>query len=97
MSTLFIIYRSPNSSHEMHHVLQLTKPGDVVLLMQDAVLALKSVKDSHRIEQSSSKGIKFYAARSDAKARSMKQTPSVKFVDYDEIVELLLQCDNTYS
>jgi tRNA 2-thiouridine synthesizing protein B len=97
MSTLFIIHRSPYSTPEMSGVLGLAKPGDGVILTQDAVFALRSAQSGNTVEKASGRGIRFYAVKADTDARSVRPISSVKLIDYDDLVELLSQYESTFS
>jgi tRNA 2-thiouridine synthesizing protein B len=97
MSTLFVIHRSPYSAPEMNSVLRLAKPGDGVIVTQDAVLALRSTQKENSINKASGRGIKFYAVKADIDARSVRPLRSVKLIDYDDLVELLSQYESTFS
>jgi tRNA 2-thiouridine synthesizing protein B len=97
MSTLYILHRSPYSAPEMETALRLAKPGDGIILTQDAVLALRSAPKEIDIEEASRKDLKFYALKVDMDARSIKPIAGVKTIDYDDLVELVSQYESTYS
>ena len=97
MSTLYILHRSPYSGSEMETALRLAMPGDEIILTQDAVLALRSVPKEISIREASRRKLKFYALKADVNARSIKPIAGVKTIDYDDLVELLSQCESTFS
>lgn len=81
----------------METALKLARAGDGIVLVQDAVFALRSPSRECRIEDASRKGLRLYALKADMDARSVKATPAVETIDYDRLVELLIQYERTFS
>ena len=95
-----MLYRSPHTTRDLQTVINLARPGDGIVLMQDAVLAIRIgselSKDSW-IRSASTRGVKLYAINADLEARSVEGTPAVESITIDNLVELLWKYDRTYS
>jgi tRNA 2-thiouridine synthesizing protein B len=97
MSILYILHRSPYSAPEMESTLKLAKPGDGIVLMQDAVLALRSAPRVIDIGGKSLSEVRLYALKADMEARSIQPNRLIEVIDYDRLIELLGKYDSTFS
>jgi len=82
---------------DFESIVDMTWKGDGVLLLQDAVLAVKSSQFSMKLGDLNGKGVNVYALDADAEARGVNPPPWVELVTYDDIVELLARYAKTYS
>lgn len=96
MPTLHILLRSCSSPGEMERVLRLARPGDGIVLAQDAVYALRSTPKEISAD-ASRRSLKFYALKPDMEARSVRPITGVRAIDYNDLIELLGEYDRTYS
>ena len=89
MSILYIVHKSPFQRNEVMLNLQLTKPDDGVLFIQDGVLIAKSVPSHIKklYEKKEQKGVRYYFLEEDLLARGI-DTDKEK-VNYDGFVNLL--------
>lgn len=95
METLFIFSKSPWARRDMETWLPRVGEQDQVLLIQDAVLALrsKSLDISRRL--SSLQG-RLWALEADVEARGLKPQGAA-VVDYKGAVELILQANRVLA
>ena len=82
---------------DFESIVDMTWKGDGVLLLQDAVLAIKSSQFSMKLSDLNGKGVNVCALDADAEARGVNPPPWVELVTYDDIVELLARYAKTYS
>ena len=82
---------------DLEKIVDLTWKGDGILLLQDAVLAIKSSPFSKKLSDLNGKGVNLYAVDADTEARGVDPPPWVELVNYDDIVELLARYAKTYS
>lgn len=81
---LYIVNKSPYSSHSLESCLKIAKEGDSVLLIEDGVLGA-----SHElISKTQEKGISVYVLEADAHARGIQS--SIPVVDYGGFVDLVV-------
>ena len=92
-----MVYRSPYATRDLDTVISLARSGDGIVLMQDAVLAVKLALEGSSISVAVAKGVKLYGIDADLKARSVKAVPPVESITYDDLVELLCKHNGTYS
>ena len=97
MATLYILTRSPFATRDILNIVDLTWSGDGILLLQDAVLAIKSSPFSTKLSDLKGKGVDVYAVDADTEARAINPPPWVELVTYDDVVELLVRYAKTYS
>ena len=82
---------------DFERIVDMTWKGDGVLLLQDAVLAVKSSQFSMKLSDLNGKGVNVYAMDADTEARAINPPPWVELVNYGDIVELLAGYAKTYS
>jgi tRNA 2-thiouridine synthesizing protein B len=81
---LYIVNKSPFSSHSLESCLKIAKEGDSVLLIEDGVLGA-----SHElVVKAQEKGIAVYVLKADADVRELKS--SVPVIDYGGFVDLVV-------
>ena len=97
MATLYVLTRSPFAMGDLEKIVDLTWKGDGILLLQDAVLAIKSSPFSKKLSDLNGKGVNLYAVDADTEARAVNPPPWVELVNYGDIVELLAGYAKTYS
>ena len=97
MGTLHILNRSPYSRPDAKNTLELARPGDGILMIQDALFIFRLPSDDHTIEDALARGLKIYALKVDLEARSVTPPPGVEIVEYDGFVELLTGYERTVS
>jgi sulfur relay protein TusB/DsrH len=82
---LYMVNKSPFSSHALESCLKITRKGDSILLIEDGVLG-----DSHELaSKAQEKGIYVYVLEADAHARGIN--PSLPTVDYGGFVDLVVE------
>ena len=100
MATLHTINKSPFTHTELKSCLGICRPGDAILLIEDAVYAIKagSVWNQHLSEAADS-GIKLYALKNDVLARGIifETGFSIETVDYSGFVQLACVHERTQS
>jgi sulfur relay protein TusB/DsrH len=74
--------------------LKLAKSGDAVVLIQDGVAV--TAEDSE-IENLAQRGVKILALKADMDARKLNIKHGVEGIDYEQLVDLLIQYDRTFS
>ena len=95
MPTLYILHRSARTRWDL--VFKLAKSGDAVVLIQDGVLATVRTTGDRGIENLMQRGVKIFALKADMDARTLGARPGVEAIDYDQLVELLVRYDRTFS
>ncbi len=95
MTTLFTLNKSWYDSAWLYEQLVFASEGDVVLLMEDAVLALGSpITLASFLAKCSSANIAVYALIDDVSTRGISnQYPSVNLLGYNGFVDLLIEAD----
>lgn len=95
MSTLFTVNKSWYDTAWLYEQRVFASEGDVVLLMQDAVLGLNSrVALASFLAKCKAARIAVYAVRDDLKMRGIdNQYPQVELLDYEGFVELLIKAN----
>lgn len=93
MKTLFIISKSPFQHPEVTSTLNLVSEGDTILLIHDAVFALKHMPDDfwNGLESLVGKKVNLYALAEDCEARGIESDDAM--VDYDGFIELIAAAD----
>lgn len=95
MSTLFILNRS--DATRWHIAFKIAMPGDAVLLIQEGVLATTGNTGDRRIADLTQRGVKILALKSDMDARRVDMKHGVEAIDYEQLVDLLIRYDSTFS
>ena len=68
------------------------KGGDNgIILLSDAAFMLINEETSMKLREANTKGINIYALRNDMEKRGIKVQPFVEIVDYDSLVDILLE------
>ena len=97
MATLHILHSSPCSTSEMENTLRLARPGDAIVLVQDAVFVFISSPRDRALDDALAKGLKVFAMKADLDARSVKAPSGVETIGYRELVELITRYEGTVS
>jgi len=70
------------------------KGGDNgIILLSDAAFMLINGEFSMKLREANTKGVNIYALRNDVEKRGIKVQPFVEVVDYDSLVDILLETD----
>ena len=86
---MLILVKYPKTRKISLEKLSLAKEGDVVVLIQDAVLYALG---DEKIEDLKNKGVEVYAIREDFEARGYKEEDSVvKLINYGEFIDLVVE------
>jgi len=62
-----------------------------IILLSDAAFMLINEKFSMKLREANTKGVNIYALRNDIEKRGIKIQPFVEVVDYDSLVDILLE------
>jgi tRNA 2-thiouridine synthesizing protein B len=91
MNLLYTIKRSPFISRDLEHVLEVSREGSHILLVQDAVLAaVETEENRHWLERLTVAGVRVHALREDLAARGIRRMlQGVDVVDYGGWVDLV--------
>jgi sulfur relay protein TusB/DsrH len=92
MPTLFILHRSEPMRWNL--ALKLAKSGDAVVLIQEGVVV--TTEDSE-IENLAQRGVKILALKADMDARKINVRHGVESVDYEQLVDLLIRYERSFS
>jgi sulfur relay protein TusB/DsrH len=95
MPTLFILNRSDATRWDI--AFKIAMPGDAVLLIQDGVLATTGGTGDRRIADLTQRRVKILALKSDMDARRVDMKHGVEAIDYEQLVDLLIRYDSTFS
>ncbi|MEO5333078.1 MAG: sulfurtransferase complex subunit TusB [Magnetococcus sp. YQC-5] len=89
---LHTVNKSPFQNTTLESCIRFTRPGDVILLIEDGVFAAQAgTKKSALLEEAMKKN-EIHALQADLKARALTNlVPGVKITDYDGFVELVEQ------
>ncbi|MGK0375942.1 MAG: sulfur relay protein TusB/DsrH [Arenicella sp.] len=95
MSTLFVLNRSWHDSVWLFEQLAFARPGDSIVLIEDAVLALQSpINLGSFSAKCASMKISVYALQDDCQLRGINnQYRSISMIDYLSYVNLVVQHD----
>jgi sulfur relay protein TusB/DsrH len=74
--------------------LKLAKSGDAVVLIQEGVVV--TTEDSE-IENLAQRGVKILALKADMDARKINLRHGVESVDYEQLVDLLIRYERSFS
>jgi len=95
MPTLFILHRSDPTRWDL--ALKLVKSGDAVVLIQDGVVVAARPTVDSGIENLAQRGVKILALKADMDARKLNMKHGVEGIDYEQLVDLLIRYDRTFS
>ncbi len=89
MPTLFLLSHAPHADPNEGKKIALARPGDAVVLMEDAVYAAGAAETpfSPSIRDGLSRGVVLYALTADLAARGV--SPDLPQVDYDGLLDLI--------
>ena len=100
MSTLHTVNKSPFERSAFISALRHLRPGDALLMIEDAVVgARKASAFSERLEKAA-KNCSVYVLRPDLAARGMAEDdliPGAKLVDYSGFVDLVTNHQRTQA
>lgn len=91
---LHIVNKSPYESNALHSCLRMVRPGQSVVLIEDAIYAATTGNSAQAlIAAAQSKQVKFYALRPDMDARGVaaRALDKVTLVDYGGFVDLVAE------
>lgn len=97
MPTLFVLQKALSPNGGINRAAKLAKSGDGLVLLQDAVLALRSPIAQGTIEKVRRNGVSVYALKPDMEARGVQESANVSAIDYDDLVELIVHFERTFS
>jgi sulfur relay protein TusB/DsrH len=95
MPTLFILHRSDPTRWDL--AFKLAKSGDAVVLIQDGVVVTARAAEDSGIENLVQRGVKILALKADMDARKLNMKHDVEGINYEQVVDLLIRYDRTYS
>ena len=86
-------------NHELEQCMRYSKPGDMLLFMQDGVYNLvANTKGALEICRANTSALTFYAIKEDIQAHHIAKPMShVKLVDYSNFVDLVAIADKVIS
>ncbi|MBF0296473.1 MAG: sulfurtransferase complex subunit TusB [Magnetococcales bacterium] len=87
---LHTVNKSPFQNTSLESCIRFTRPGDVILLIEDGVLAAQAgTSKSAMLEEVLAKN-EIYALQADLQARALTDlVPGIKVTDYEGFVELV--------
>ena len=100
MSVLHIINKSPYERNSLDTCLRLARDGSAILLIEDAIYAVRKNASAAEKLQSALEKHKIYALEPDLKARGIDREHAIdgiSLVDYDGFVELATEYENLQS
>lgn len=87
---LHTVNKSPFQNTSLESCIRFTSPGDVILLIEDGVLAAQADTSKSELLISAMAKADVYALQADLKARALTNlVPGVKITDYAGFVELV--------
>ena len=91
----FMLTKSPYGHSETSELLNRPKPGDVVVIAQDAVFALTDPTGdfSRLVAQKRESGVKIVASAPDCQARGIQPFQAMPQVRVAEQVDLICECE----
>jgi len=70
------------------------KGGDNgIILLSDAAFMLINEETSMKLREANTKGVNIYALKNDMEKRGIKVQPFFEIIDYDSLVDILLEPD----
>ncbi len=103
MSTLHTVNKSPFTSQTLLSLLNHTKEGDAVLMIEDAVYGATTGTRLNETIEKCSEGeacVKLYALEADLQARGIEPSRLIKnvsVIDYAGFVKLATEHDTTHA
>ncbi|MCE5222941.1 DsrH/TusB family sulfur relay protein [bacterium] len=91
----FMLTKSPYGHTETSELLNRARPGDVVVIAQDAVFALTDPAGdfSRQVTQKKESGVNIVASAPDCLARGIQPFPTIPWVSFAEQVDLICECE----
>jgi sulfur relay protein TusB/DsrH len=92
---LFMLTKSPYGHLETLEFLRRAKPGDVVVVAQDAVLGLvdPGCEFSRLIAKQRDNEVRVVVSKPDCLARGVQPYGGIPMVGYEEQVDLICECE----
>ena len=92
MKNLFLVSRSPFLRNEARLDVRLAEEGDAVCCIQDGVYGAYKIPDGlqKELESAQTRGVKFFALKEDLLARGLSPSNLFIAIDYDRLIELIL-------
>lgn len=92
---LFLLTKSPYGNTEATLLLQRAKPGDGLMITQDAVFGLTNVEGDFTtwLREKKSNGIQIYVSAPDCQARGVEVPEEFPMVSYADQVDLICEYD----
>ncbi len=100
MSTLHTVNKSPFERSALASALKHLKPGDAVLMIEDAVTGARTKGAFADFLVKAAQNCSIYVLGPDLRARGMKEADVIadaKLVDYEGFVDLVSQHDRTQA
>lgn len=100
MSTLHTVNKSPFERSTLISALNHVKPGDALLMLEDAVVGARKGSAFAGLFEAAAKDCTVYILKPDLAARGMKEKDVIqgaKLVDYDGFVDLVTTHDRTQA
>ena len=96
---LHIVNKSHLQTNSLRSCLRLAKPGQALLLIEDAIYAATAAGGASADLSNAMRGLKVYALQPDVEARGMagKLVDGVTAVDYAGFVDLVAEHPNNQS
>ncbi|NGZ07260.1 MAG: sulfurtransferase complex subunit TusB [Magnetococcales bacterium] len=89
---LHTVNKSPFQNTTLESCIRFVRPGDVILLLEDGVLAAQAGSAKSALLEEAMGKCEIYALEADLKARALKElVPGVKTTDYSGFVDLVEQ------
>lgn len=87
---LHTVNKSPFQNTTLESCIRFTRPGDVILLLEDGVFAVQAGNAKSGLIEEALRKNKVCALQADLKARAISDLlPGVQVTDYDGFVELV--------
>ncbi|MBF0178412.1 MAG: sulfurtransferase complex subunit TusB [Magnetococcales bacterium] len=87
---LHTVNKSPFQNTTLESCIRFTRPGDVILLIEDGVLAAQADTSKSDMLSQAMATAEVYALQADLQARALTElVPGVKVTDYEGFVELV--------
>jgi sulfur relay protein TusB/DsrH len=100
MTTLHIVNRGPSGSSALLRCLNSTNPGDVLLLIEDAVAVAVRGSDGEELLSQRGPGLTIYALKPSLRERSLLHEPlmaDIDAIEFEAFVDLTVACDTSVS
>ncbi len=100
MSTLHTVNKSPFERTALASALRHVKPGDALILIEDAVVGARKAGASVAAIEGAAKDVEIYVLAPDLAARGIDKTeivPCARIVDYGGFVDLVVKHARTQA